>query len=284
MAVIRSGLPEISESMCGIVGIVSGEASTFIETCTARLGHRGPDGQGIYIDKTVALGHTRLAILDLTANGNQPMQTADGRYTLVFNGEIYNHLQLRETLAKHHVFRSTSDTETLLYGFAAYGTAVFNKLNGIFACAIFDAQTRQLTLARDPFGVKPLYYYHRPGHFVFASELKAVINFPGIDKTIDYKALVNYLHFLYSPGAQTPFRTIQKLLPGHFMQLAVDAPEYPRPKRYYDIPFTGIYAHTTEQQLLDGMNWINTCTRLSNASCSRMFPLVFFCRGVWIRV
>ncbi|GAB3252278.1 asparagine synthase (glutamine-hydrolyzing) [Larkinella harenae] len=262
--------------MCGIAGIVSASISSSLDLRSA-IRHRGPDGDGIFNAPGVQLAHTRLAILDLSPNGQQPMQTADGRYVIVFNGEIYNHLALRASLANQHVFRSTSDTETLLYGFAAYGISVFRKLNGIFACAIFDTLTRQLVLARDQFGVKPLYYYHKDGLLLFSSELKTIASYPDIDKEIDYSALVNYLHFLYSPGAQTPFRHVSKLLPGHYMQVSVDEPNVVCMKRYYELPFRGTYSEQSEAQLLEELD-----ERLFTAVKRQLqsdVPLGFFLSG-----
>ncbi|GAB3318886.1 asparagine synthase (glutamine-hydrolyzing) [Larkinella ripae] len=262
--------------MCGIAGIVSASISSAIDSRSA-IRHRGPDGDGIFNAPGIQLAHTRLAILDLSPNGSQPMQTADGRYVIVFNGEIYNHQSLRAELTDRYVFQSTSDTETLLYGFAAYGTAVFRKLNGIFACAIFDTVTRQLVLVRDQFGVKPLYYYHKNGLLLFSSELKTIARYPGIDKSIDYPALVNYLHFLYSPGTQTPFAHVSKLLPGHYMQVAVDAPGTIHLKRYYDLPFRGTYSEQSESQLLEELD-----ERLFTAVKRQLqsdVPLAFFLSG-----
>jgi asparagine synthase (glutamine-hydrolysing) len=262
--------------MCGISGVVSASISSAVDL-RSTIRHRGPDGEGIYNAPGIQLAHTRLAILDLSPNGHQPMQTADGRYVLIFNGEIYNHLTLRAALTDQYVFRSTSDTETLLYGFAAYGTAVFKKLNGIFACAIFDTVTRQLVLARDQFGVKPLYYYQKDGLLLFSSELKTIAAYPGIDKNIDYPALVNYLHFLYSPGMQTPFQHVSKLLPGHYLQLSVDDPDAICTKRYYDLPFRGTYSEQSESQLLEELD-----ERLFTAVKRQLqsdVPLGFFLSG-----
>ncbi|MGA0560264.1 asparagine synthase (glutamine-hydrolyzing) [Larkinella sp. VNQ87] len=262
--------------MCGIAGIVSTSIPAFFD-CRPTIRHRGPDGDGLFQAPGIQLAHTRLAILDLSLNGQQPMQTADGRYILIFNGEIYNHLNLRTGLIGRYIFRSTSDTETLLYGFAAYGTAVFRKLNGIFACAIFDTHTRELVLARDQFGVKPLYYYHKDDLLLFSSELKTIAGYPGVDKSIDHSALVNYLHFLYSPGTQTPFQHVHKLLPGHYLHLSIDQPKTITLKRYYDLPFQGTYSEQSESQLLEELD-----ERLFTAVKRQLqsdVPLGFFLSG-----
>ncbi|GAB3890986.1 asparagine synthase (glutamine-hydrolyzing) [Larkinella knui] len=262
--------------MCGIAGIVSASVASSVDL-RSTIRHRGPDGEGIFNAPGIQLAHTRLAILDLSPNGKQPMQTADGRYVIIFNGEIYNHHDLRATLTDRYVFRSTSDTETLLYGFAAYGTAVFKKLNGIFACAIFDTVTRELVLVRDQFGVKPLYYYQKDGLLLFSSELKTIAAYPGVDKSIDYPALVNYLHFLYSPGMQTPFQYVSKLLPGHYIHLPIDEPQAISIKRYYDLPFRGTYSEQSESQLLEELD-----ERLFTAVKRQLqsdVPLAFFLSG-----
>ncbi|MFC5409154.1 asparagine synthase (glutamine-hydrolyzing) [Larkinella bovis] len=263
--------------MCGIVGLIADNPKEYVDYCTTLLHHRGPDDRGVYATDKLALGHTRLAILDLSPNGHQPMFSADRRFVIVFNGEIYNHLELRNALKDRYTFRSTSDTETLLYGFAAYGPAVFNKLNGIFACAIYDTHLHELTLARDPFGVKPLYYYHHKGQFLFSSELKAMANYPGVDKALDYEALANYLHFLYSPGSQTPFRHVCKLLPGHLLRIQIDRPETIQLERYYELPFDGIYSPLSEVDLLNELD-----ERLFQAVKRQLqsdVPLGFFLSG-----
>jgi asparagine synthase (glutamine-hydrolysing) len=248
--------------MCGITGIVSQTCLSFIEESTAAIAHRGPDDFGIYQDDYVAFGHRRLAIQDLSANGHQPMFTADKRFCIVFNGEIYNHWEIREPLKEKYDFKSSSDTETILYGYLEYGEAIFAKLNGIFALAIYDTQTHDIILVRDHFGVKPLYYYQKNNTFAFASEIKALTVLPDFDQTIDHEALVNYIHFLYSPGEKTPFQYVKKLLPGHFIKFNVE--EYfanpqsalakTQPVKYYELPFKGEYSTKTEAELIDELD------------------------------
>jgi asparagine synthase (glutamine-hydrolysing) len=180
------------------------------------LAHRGPDGEGVWIDGTAraALAHRRLAIIDLSLTGAQPMQDASGRYTISYNGEIYNYRELREGLeAKGVAFRGTSDTEVLLELFAHEGDHCIKKLNGIFAFAIWDAETGVLFLARDALGVKPLYFSEHPKYFLFASELKSLT--PFIDqRTLDAAAIDRYLTFLWCPGEGTPIQAVRKLGPG----------------------------------------------------------------------
>jgi asparagine synthase (glutamine-hydrolysing) len=244
--------------MCGITGIISKSASYFIEKSTLAIAHRGPDDFGIFQDEYVALGHRRLAIQDLSANGHQPMFSNDQRFCIIFNGEIYNHWEIRKTLEHQYPFKSHSDTETILYGYLAYGENIFKMLNGIFALAIYDTITHDIIIARDHFGVKPLYYFQKNNSFAFASEIKAIEGLPDFDREIDPQALVNYIHFLYSPQEKTPFKYVKKLLPGHFLKfntrqyIEEQVPlEY---RKYYDIPFSGTYSTKTEQVLIDELD------------------------------
>lgn len=210
--------------MCGIVGSWSvgapiGDLSLAIEAIT----HRGPDGRGEYSDAAsgVRLGHVRLAILDLSPTGNQPMLSADGDVALVFNGEIYNFRELRAELeGQGVVFRGHSDTEVLLALYLRDGMSILPRLNGIFALALHDRRSGELLLARDAFGVKPLYYSDGAHGFVFASEIKAMLPLmPAEALTLDPVAIDRYLTFLWCPGEGTPAREVRKLLPGHAMRI-----------------------------------------------------------------
>lgn len=263
--------------MCGIIGIVSDKATNYITVCNSKINHRGPDSNGEFKSGNLAFGHQRLAIQDLSPNGHQPMHSADGRYTLVFNGEIYNHLDIRKEIAHKYPFKSTSDTETILYGFIEYGVALWKRLNGIFALAIFDNQTRDLWIVRDHFGVKPLYYYHKDDTFLFSSEIKALIDFSDFDKSLDYTALLNYISFLWSPGEQTPFKNVKKLLSGHYLHLNTATPSVVNIKKYYEIPFNGVYTKATEKELIDELD-----ERLFKAVERQMLsdvPVGFFLSG-----
>lgn len=239
--------------MCGILCLCSRQTDPGFEKALTTLSHRGPDGQGIFVEGGVHLGHHRLAILDLSEQGAQPMFSADGRYVLVYNGEIYNHLDIRaELLAANHTFHSTSDTETLLTGFIAYGPAVLDKLNGIFAFAIYDREAQTLFVARDQLGVKPLYYYWDGEQFALASEIKAMMQLSHFRKEISTEAFADYLHFLWCPGEKTPFRYVKKLLPGSCMQVdCQDLQTAPESKRYYYLPFHGNYSPLSEGELTD---------------------------------
>jgi asparagine synthase (glutamine-hydrolysing) len=210
--------------MCGIVGIASARpvSRRAIAAAVKRLAHRGPDGSGAFVDETgtIGLGHTRLSIIDLSDTGAQPMTSRNGRYTITFNGEIYNYREIRAELAQKGVrFVGHSDTEVLLEGYAELGPEILGKLNGIFAFAIHDAEKREVFLARDHLGIKPLYYAQTPTAVVFGSEIKAFMGLADVSHEIDPSALRRYLTFLWCPGEQTLFRAVKKLDPGGAMVL-----------------------------------------------------------------
>lgn len=185
-----------------------------------RLRHRGPDGAGLWDHGEVCLGHRRLSIIDL-ASGQQPMSTPDGRYTTTYNGEIYNYVELRKALAEQgHSFRTRSDTEVLLQNYAVHGPEGLHRLNGMFAFAVWDQNTRTLFAARDRLGVKPLYYFWNGHRFVFASEIKAILVDPEVKTAPDYEAIASYLAYQYVPSDRTFFAGIRKLLPGHYLTLS----------------------------------------------------------------
>jgi len=182
------------------------------------LAHRGPDGEGVFIDKSVALAHRRLAIIDLTPDASQPMSNEDGSVWIVFNGEIYNYLELREVLIqKGHVFRSRSDTEVIVHLYEERGAEALQVLRGMFALAIWDANRRQLLLARDRVGKKPLFYFAGPSSLVFASELHALFQDPSVPRVPDPAAIRYYLTYRYVPSPYSAFQGIRKLPPAHFL-------------------------------------------------------------------
>ncbi len=211
--------------MCGISGIIYFEDSSkrvdpvLINRMNELLSHRGPDSQGVYTDKKIGLGHTRLSILDLTANGAQPMLSHDERYVLVMNGEIYNHQTLRKELMElgYH-FKGHSDTETVVNAYAQWGNEVFRKLNGIFALAIYDKKKKICVLARDRFGVKPLYWAKINGGICFASEIKAILKVQAF-KTIDSRGLHEFLYYGYPMRERTLFKGIYKVLQGRYIEI-----------------------------------------------------------------
>jgi len=183
------------------------------------LGHRGPDDSGYWTTKDISLGHTRLAIIDLTPLAHQPMMTGDGRYVVVFNGEIYNYKELRRQLEKEgEGFTSSSDTEVILLGYRKWGKEIVGKLRGMFAFAVWDAHRRELFLARDRIGIKPLYYAPAAGGLAFASEIKAILSHPSFSQEMNPSAVDLYLTLGYIPGPQTIFRGIQALMPGSCLE------------------------------------------------------------------
>ena len=213
--------------MCGIAGAVWNEPDKALGQATLQrmidvLRHRGPDGEGMYLDGArqmqpgVALGHRRLAIIDL-AGGKQPLANENGSVWVVFNGEIYNFRDLRRRLeGAGHRFRTQSDTEVLVHLYEDDGPEFVTHLNGMFALAIWDARRQQLVLARDQLGKKPLVYRHEPGRLLFASELKSILQVPGVPREIDPQALDEYLTYQYVPHPRTIFQGIAKLPPGHY--------------------------------------------------------------------
>jgi len=263
--------------MCGIIGIHSLKYASFIMEANRQVQHRGPDADGIYQEGHLALGHQRLSILDLSSNGRQPMQSADGSLVIIFNGEIYNHLEIRKKLTGNPTFKSSSDTETLLYAYQEYGVDLFRQLNGIFAFAIYDRRQQLLILCRDQFGVKPLYYYQKGADLFFGSEIKSFLKIPGWDKSIDHAALSNYLHYLYSPSEQTPFKLVKKMPPGHFAIINLRKTAPIQFQKYYEIPFTGKYESGSEAE------WIERVDTAFSKAVERQLladvPIGFFLSG-----
>ncbi len=205
--------------MCGIVGFVGkqGNKEEVLEKMMNVIIHRGPDSAGKYTNNQVALGFRRLSIIDLE-NGSQPMFNEDGEIALVFNGEIYNSPELRERFKeKGHIFANSSDSETLIHGYEEYGEKLVHELRGMFGFAIWDNRKKRLFMARDFFGIKPVYYAVINGNLVFGSEIKSILEFPGYKKEVNVEALEEYLSFQYSNLPETFFKGIYRLLPGHYL-------------------------------------------------------------------
>src|SRR5688572_11478829 len=208
--------------MCGIAGIVSinGPADlSLVAAMNRALAHRGPDDGAEWLDPTgqVALANRRLAILDLTSAGHQPMLSANGALCLVFNGEIYNYLELRDELASlGRSFRTQTDTEVVLTAYDQWGPSCVERFNGMFAFALWDSHRRQLVAARDRFGEKPFYYHHSPGRFCFASEIKALVLDPALGRDVDEVALARYLVEARVDGDERTFlRHVRQVRPAH---------------------------------------------------------------------
>ena len=202
--------------MCAINGF-TWEDKALITRMDRVLKHRGPDDTGIYLDKGISLGHNRLSIIDLSKKGHQPMSDREGTLTIVYNGEIYNFKDIRRELEKKgYSFASGSDTETLLYAYKEYGSSCLQMLNGMFAFAVWDSEKKELFLARDRLGIKPLYYHHDDNDLIFSSELKAILEHD-IDRVLDSKSLSSFLTYRFIADDNTMLKGIKKLPPGHHL-------------------------------------------------------------------
>jgi asparagine synthase (glutamine-hydrolysing) len=226
--------------MCGIVGLIAekrGVASlTAVKAMANRLTHRGPDSEGYWHSGNVFLGHKRLAIVDLSNAGHQPILSADNRHVMTYNGEIYNHLELRKSIEREKTirWRGHSDSETLVEAIALWGVEqAVTKCNGMFAFGYWNVNSRELTLARDPFGEKPLLYAHRDGAFAFASELRALCRFTPFNASIDEAAVSAYLSRWYVPADHSIVKGIKKLPPGCLLQWRPG--EEPRVRQYFHL-------------------------------------------------
>ncbi len=209
------------------------DAAGLLRRMTATLTPRGPDGEGYYVDAGVALGHRRLSIIDL-GGGAQPMALGEGRYQLVYNGEVYNYIELRAELERRGcVFATHSDTEVLLHQYALDGVAALQRFNGMFAFALWDRVEQRLFLARDRVGVKPLYYCVRDGELIFGSELKALLPHPRVDRRLNRLSVSKYFTYGYVPAPHTIFEDIHKLEPGHYLLFDKNGLQK---KCYWDIP------------------------------------------------
>lgn len=254
--------------MCGIVGIynLKGNSvdSLLLQKMTDSLNHRGPDDGGIYIDKNVGLGHRRLSIIDLSSAGHQPMTNEDGRLHIVFSGEVYNFQEIKEVLkSSNHQFKSKTDTELVLHSYEEWGISCLGKFDGMFALAIWDAKSQQFFLARDRLGEKPLYYYLDREKFVFASEIKAILQDHDVPRKIDHQGLVNYFTFGHSIAPDTIYQGIKKLLPGHhliFQNGQIEIKEYWDPsipdkkedkgKDYYQQTIRELFEEAVREELI----------------------------------
>ena len=216
-----------------------------VRRMTASLYHRGPDDHGLYHDGDVSLGHRRLSIIDL-AGGHQPMTNADGSFVIVFNGEIYNYRELRSALIKDgHRFETNSDTEVLLRLYEVYGAGALDRLNGMFAFAVYDKNKKELFLARDRIGIKPLYYLELSNRFLFASETKALLHYADWPRDINPHAIDGYLKLRYVPGDTGLFKAVKRLPPGHYLSYRNGKVQI---KRYWQPPvYEGPYNRSNDE-------------------------------------
>lgn len=223
--------------MCGIAGLINFKKSvdfSHIREMTECLSHRGPDDTGYFIDNHLAFGFKRLSVIDVK-HGHQPMQTSDENFTVIFNGEIYNFKDVREKLKSYgYSFQTNCDTEVLLYAFSHWGSKCVDEFNGMFAFAIYDKKMKDVYIARDRLGIKPLYYAFVGDTLLFGSEIKSILQHPGFIRKANYNAISSYLTFRYPLGEQSVFDGIKKLSPGHLMKVNMSGIEI---KKYWEIPF-----------------------------------------------
>jgi asparagine synthase (glutamine-hydrolysing) len=236
--------------MCAICGKLNFGHNRAVDPGPVRkmlgtMNHRGPDDEGLYLGSQVALGHKRLSIIDL-GGGHQPLSNEDGTVWIVFNGEIYNFGELREfLLTKGHVFKTHSDTETIVHLYEEFGPQCVEKLRGMFAFAIWDENKKTLLLARDRVGIKPVYYWLRNEVLIFASEIKAILADPSVDREIAPEMIDRFLSFLYVPGEETLLRGIKKLPPGHYLLVKEGKTEI---RQYWDLEFSKPNRHLSLEQ------------------------------------
>jgi asparagine synthase (glutamine-hydrolysing) len=228
--------------MCGVTGVLDltgGPVSAVtVRAMTDAIAHRGPDGEGYFCDGPIGLGHRRLAIIDLTPAGHQPMLTQDGRFVLSYNGEVYNFNELRGELeACGRQFHSRTDSEVVLHALAQWGTDALLRFNGMFAFALWDRERRELLLARDRYGIKPMYYSVRNSQVLFGSEIKAMLMHPLLSAELDEEALAEYLCFQNCFTSRTLFRGVKMLPAGSWIRFAVGDRGEPQPTRYWDFDF-----------------------------------------------
>jgi asparagine synthase (glutamine-hydrolysing) len=251
--------------MCGIVGFRSlnnfKALREFLPEATACLTHRGPDDSGFFFDERggIGLGHRRLSVIDLSEAGRQPMSSEDGRVQIVYNGEVYNFREIRETLEKKgHGFKSSTDTEVILKSYIQWGIECLQRFVGMFSLAIWDSRKQGLYLARDRLGIKPLYYYFNPGTLLFASELKGLMAFRSFERELEPDSIPLFLHYQYVPAPRTIFRNTYKLLPGNYLLYdgqTMSAHTYWSPP---DIPQAAKEAEIDEEDLLPQLDKLLT--------------------------
>ncbi len=248
--------------MCGITGMLHGDGRpaelAVLRRMTDILQHRGPNDEGCWTEGAVGLGHRRLSIIDLSTAGRQPMVSSNGRYVLTYNGEIYNYAELRAELAAlGHQFHTQTDSEVLLVGFVEWGTDVLDRLNGMFAFAIWDRQQKRLTLARDRYGIKPLYYVNGPGVFVFGSEIKAILEHDSYDRKIETAGLLEYFTFQNFFSDKTLFKDVHLLPAGTYLEIQQSGHGITtNARRYWDYNFVEPQSPRTDEDYLEELDYL----------------------------
>ncbi len=243
--------------MCGITGITDtriGKLEDSIQKMTRAIAHRGPDDEGYFIDDSVALGMRRLSIIDLS-RGKQPIASSDGRHQIFFNGEIYNYREIKRELSDY-TFKTDSDTEVILAGYLKWGIGVLRKLRGMFVFCIYDTKDKKIFLARDFFGIKPLYYLKRENNIAaFSSEIKSFLELPDFKPEVNDAAVYNYLSYQYNPLKETFFKNVYKLPPAHYLEIDLKTGKFEE-KRYWQFKFNpdeNLKEEGTKKEILDVM-------------------------------
>jgi len=251
--------------MCGITGkynFATNESvdPALIHAMNEKIWYRGPDDHGVFTDGCVGMGHRRLSILDLSENGHQPMSTSDGNIWITYNGEIYNFKELqKELIQKGCQFKSNCDTEVILYSYKEYGINCLQHLRGMFAFAIWDKQKEILFLARDRIGKKPLFYYDNGKSFIFASEIKSILEDFVVKKEINYQAFYDYFKYLYVPAPKTIYNNIYKLNPGHYL---ICSKHGIKVEEYWDVSFANPIQKTESEISEELYNILNKSVKL----------------------
>tara|TARA_B100000965_G_scaffold340803_1_gene309287 strand:- start:1003 stop:2808 length:1806 start_codon:yes stop_codon:yes gene_type:complete len=226
--------------MCGIAGIINFNnikvKKNNLELMISKILHRGPDGENYWIKNNIGFGHCRLAIIDKSSKGSQPMKSYDGRYILSYNGEVYNFKELKKILEKKYQFSSSSDTEVVLYSLIEWGTDALNKFNGMFALSFFDRKRQELTLARDRYGIKPLYIFKNHKIFSFASEQKSILALPEFKKEINFSSVSEYFTFQNILSKNTFFKNLELFEPGSFLKYNLKNKKFVQ-RKYWEFNF-----------------------------------------------
>lgn len=268
LQVILQGKYKSDNKMCGIAGIINLNqrpvSTVNLKKMTDAIIHRGPDGEGSFVDGAVGLGHRRLAIIDLSPAGHQPMITPDGRYVLSYNGEVYNYQELRlELEASGYQFHSQTDSEVVLYAYAHWGEKCLDRFNGMFAFAVWDKLKKELFLARDRYGIKPLYYTNVNGEFLFGSEVKALVAHPSFNVSMNPAGLVEYFTFQNFFTDNTLFEGVNLLSAGCHLKINLDKRSVGSPVRYWD------YCFSTPEEKISDHEYLEELDRLFKQAVNR---------------
>lgn len=247
--------------MCGILGLLNKNQPVnpnLFSRMLSKLTQRGPDQSGQYFDRNFALGHRRLSIMDLSDAGKQPMTNENGQVVISYNGEIYNYQDLKQGLSQKHVWKSQTDTETIIHGYEEQGKNIVSQLEGMFALAIYDKKQNQIILARDHLGKKPLYYYSDENIFCFASELKALVSYSEIKKrlSLSQNSINQFLAFGYIPSPNSIFYQIKKLPPASFLVFEIDAWQMTSPERFWSLGNLPLQRQITEFEAVEKIEFL----------------------------